>query len=132
MRRGLALFALLCALGPGVAELHAAPAPSSAARDATAAAIDAIADDIAELRLERAERALAALAADHPGMPDVLFEQARLAFYRGQYAEAVALADRAIASARGRDKRAFAAMRELMSNTLAVTRDCWVVLHGGS
>jgi tetratricopeptide (TPR) repeat protein len=124
MKRTLVYVAMLhafCALP--AARVLAGPDPASGLRaDSTAAALAAISEDIAELRLEQAERALAVLAADHPGMPDVVFEQARLSFYRGQYAEAVTLTDRAIASARGRDKRAFGAMRELMASTLAVTR----------
>jgi tetratricopeptide (TPR) repeat protein len=123
MRRALAALALLCAFSSAPAAVRAGPKPAASPRaDATATAIAQVADDIAELRLERAERSLAALSASHPDVADVLFEQARLAFYRGQYAEAVTLADRALGSAKGQGRRALTAMRELMSSTLAVTR----------
>jgi tetratricopeptide (TPR) repeat protein len=115
-------FALLLAVCAAARPALAGPKPSAQRAATQLAALERIADDIGELRLEDAERALAKLAAGHPEMPEVLFEQARLAFYRGQYAAAVTLADRALASVRGRERRSWQGMRELMADTLAVTR----------
>ena len=75
---------------------------------------------ISELRLSEAERALAKLDAK---LPEVEFELARLAFYRGQYSQAVQLADRALARVPAGTKRPMLAMRELMASTREVTRD---------
>jgi tetratricopeptide (TPR) repeat protein len=119
MTRGLcfALLVLLVAAQPG----HAAPAkPSEKTQLAAAALLAQASAEISELRLADAERTLAKL---EPKLPEVQFEQARLAFYRGHYGDAVALADKALARVSAGTKRPMQAMRDLMASTRDVTRD---------
>jgi len=115
---------LLLALGGmlGAAPALAGPTPSAGRMPLDTSAIERISDDISELRLEQAERQLATLVSTHPDVPELLFEQGRLAFYRGRYADAVTLADRALAAGRGKERRPWMGMRELMAATLEVTR----------
>ena len=100
---------------------HAAPSsPSKQTQLAAAAVLAEASGAISELRLSEAERALAKLDAK---LPEVEFELARLAFYRGQYSQAVQLADRALARVPAGTKRPMLAMRELMASTREVTRE---------
>ena len=100
---------------------HAVPAPPDALQAASkSSAIDSASDAIDELRLGEAEQLLAELDQD---ASDTLFERARLAFHRGAYADAVTLADRALASAKGRELKRYESSRALFASTLEVTKD---------
>jgi tetratricopeptide (TPR) repeat protein len=117
--RSAVLFALVLGLAP--AHGRAAPAkPTERTQLAAAALLAEASGAISELRLQDAERTLAKL---DPKLPEVEFERARLAFYRGHYHDAVALADRALARVPTGTRRPMQAMRELMASTLEVTRD---------
>jgi tetratricopeptide (TPR) repeat protein len=111
--------ALVCA----PARLHAAPEPASTSNEAVEALLAQAEDAIVELRLDEAEGTLAAIARTHPGLPALIFAQAELHFYRGEYTNAVTLADRALADAHGRKRGEWQSMRDLMADTASVTRD---------
>lgn len=98
----------------------AAPVPLDVAQDDAPATLDAVTDAISELRLNDAEALLAQL---DPNRPAALFEQARLCFHRGQYAEAVATADRALLTAKGHERTRMESGRALFASTLEVTKD---------
>jgi tetratricopeptide (TPR) repeat protein len=113
-------------------------APADHQKTQAADTLGKLSDAITELRLDEAERALAELSASHAEVPEVLFEQARLRFYQGQYGEAVRLADRALALANIHEQKPWRAMRGLMAQTEEVSRDFerhasadgrYVVLH---
>jgi Flp pilus assembly protein TadD len=115
---GSILLLSLCSLAP---HAGAAPqAPSKQTQLAAAALLAEASSAISELRLSDAERALAKL---DQKLPEVEFELARLAFYRGQYAQAVSLAERAMLRAPAGTRRPMQAMHELMASTREVTRD---------
>ena len=109
----------------GATPTLAAPVAQESAAQAARAAdmLGEASDDISELHLDEAQRLLDQVALTHPALPLLQFEQARLLFYRGQYAQAVALADRAIANVRGHEKKGWQAMRDLMAATENVARD---------
>jgi tetratricopeptide (TPR) repeat protein len=110
----------LCCWAP--AHTQAAPATPSLAKAHAAEALGQASDAISELRLDEAERLLAELSASHAEAPEVLFEQARFAFYVGQYARAVGLADRALQGASSHERKPWQAMRDLMAATEQVTQ----------
>jgi tetratricopeptide (TPR) repeat protein len=125
MKRAAALVTVIFALSIGAVAAAAPAAPAGSAAQAARAAdlLGQASDAISELHLDEAERLLAQVAATHPGLPLLQFEQSRLAFYRGSYRAAVDLADRAIANARGHDKKGWEQMRDLMAATERVTHD---------
>jgi tetratricopeptide (TPR) repeat protein len=115
----LALASALAATSAAIA----APEPADRPKTRAADALVKVSDAITELRLDEAERALAELSASRAEVPEVLFEQARLRFYQGQYGDAVRLADRALALANSHEQRPWQAMRGLMAKTEEVSRD---------
>jgi tetratricopeptide (TPR) repeat protein len=126
MKRGVARPVLVLCASVAVigwlAPLHAAPTPAQNSRADAADLLEQASDAISELRLDVAEQRLAELAQTHADEPIVLFERARLDFYRGDYARAVELADRALPGARGPQRKAWENMRRLMSATSEVTQ----------
>jgi hypothetical protein len=76
------LLALTCATFAPQHGRAAPEKPSERTQLAAAALLAEASGAISELRLQDAERALAKLDAK---LPEVQFEQARLAFYRGHY-----------------------------------------------
>ena len=111
---------LLVALSFASSTGSAAPATAPERNQIAAAAILAEASAaISELRLNDGERSLAKLDGN---IPEVQFEHARLHFYRGQYADAVALADKALPRVSAATRKAMQGMRDLMASTLEVTR----------
>lgn len=120
-RNAFRLIAVLCTLLCAPSESGAAPATAPERNAAAASALLAEASTaITELRLNDGERALSKLDGN---IPEVQFEHARLDFYRGQYADAVALADKALPRVSAATRKAMQGMRDLMASTLDVTRD---------
>ncbi len=113
---------LAAVLASGTPRAGAAPQPQGAHKAQATDLLEQASDAISELRLEQAQRLLAQLAVDHAGVPEVLFEQARLRFYQGDYAQAVALADRALPGATSHERKPWQSMRDLMAATLDVTQ----------
>lgn len=105
------------------AMLTASPNPASTRVSSVDAVLAQAADAISALRLDEAERTLTQLAKTQAGLPALLYVQANLMFYRGDYAKALALADRALANTRTRELREWQSMRALMAETERVTRD---------
>lgn len=79
-----------------------------------ATTVDAAAEAITTLRLEEAERVLASVKGREAEQPAVLFQLARLHYYRGDYASAVGAAERAMERATDRQRERFSQMLELM------------------
>ncbi|MFI5305865.1 MAG: peptidase MA family metallohydrolase [Polyangiales bacterium] len=100
----------------------AAPQPASRAASTARTPIERTADAISELRLDEAQHLLEQLALAQANAPEVLFEQGRLRFYLGDYAGAVALADRALPGANAQQRKGWQSMRDLMAATLDVTQ----------
>jgi Flp pilus assembly protein TadD len=119
MKRATATLALL-AFGASCLTLVARAAPEPASR--TPSALEHAAEAITELRLDEAQRLLAGAAHASAATPALLFEQARLSFYLGDYGGAVALADRALTNASASQRKAWQDMRDLMSATFDVTQ----------
>jgi tetratricopeptide (TPR) repeat protein len=138
MRRHLlALLALLAPFAPG-AHLRAAPEPPPALTRSPADRLDEVAEAITSLRLDRAEQLLAALPSGDAERPAALYQQARLLFHRGLYADAVAVGERAVQGESGRQRERYAELLELMRASQQVTADYtrlasddgrYVVLH---
>jgi hypothetical protein len=85
--------------------------------------IDKAIDQLVELKLAEAERTLAAIEPAQLNRADVLFARAQLAFYRGEYAEAVQLSIEANAGATQRERRAWEEVSKLMLASRDVTAD---------
>lgn len=78
---------------------------------------------IEALHLVEAQKILGVLDTAYPDTGPITFQRSLLAFYRGDYANAVALADRAIQSIEdNRAPKAWVTTRELMSATESLTR----------
>jgi tetratricopeptide (TPR) repeat protein len=78
---------------------------------------------IEALHLVEAQKILGVLDTTYPDTAAVTFQRSLLAFYRGDYQSAVALADRAIQSAEeSRAPKAWLATRDLMASTESLTR----------
>ena len=101
----------------------AAPNPSVTRSGSVSAVLEQAADAITALRLDEAEQTLAQLSKSEPGLPALVFVQANLLFYRGEYAKALVLADRALADNRTRESREWQGMRDLIAETEKVTHD---------
>jgi Peptidase MA superfamily/Tetratricopeptide repeat len=75
------------------------------------------------LRLDEAERVLAELDAQATGLPRVTWERGMLAFHRGDYASAEALAKQAIDAAGARAPTYWSELLTLITSTSLLTRD---------
>jgi len=83
--------------------------------------IDAAIDQLVALKLDEAERTLASIEPASSNRSDALFARAQLAFYRGDYAQAVELSQRADAGATQRQRRAWDDVSKLMLASRDVT-----------
>jgi tetratricopeptide (TPR) repeat protein len=102
------------------AAVRAVPVPADSVQSASiATSLESAVRAIDELRLADAEQILAELDQDKAS---TLFERARLAFHRGAYADAVALVDRALVDAKGRERTRYQNVRDLFASTHEVTR----------
>jgi tetratricopeptide (TPR) repeat protein len=135
-RAGFSALVLGCACF--ATEARAAPEPAQHAKAKAPELLGEASDAISELRLDEAEQMLATLASSHGEAPEVLFEEARLRFYQGQYESAVSLADRALVGAASHERKPWQTMRDLMAATEDVTHELereaspdgrYVVLH---
>ncbi|MBA2664586.1 MAG: tetratricopeptide repeat protein [Bradymonadaceae bacterium] len=72
-------------------------------------------------QMEEARDIIVELAQQRPGAAEVLYLQARYAFYRGDYAEALVKIEAAIAKAAGRPD--WVQLHEIIKSTLEVTRN---------
>jgi hypothetical protein len=106
----------VCALCVGLFARSAGAAPTSD--------VGRAAELIEALHLTEAEKLLAELDSARPDSAGVAFQRALLAFYRGQYAEAVKHADRALGAIDVKHApKAWLTTRALMASTEELTRD---------
>lgn len=132
MKRRLASGAVLLASFMFASSSIAEPQPSSSAASSAASTalrsdwLERVNDALESLKLEEAQAVLDALdAVDKTAQakPMVLFARAELAFYRGDYAKAVELANRANESASMRERRSIESMSALMLASRDVTAE---------
>lgn len=109
LRAVLTLLLLVAVLTGG-----AGAAPDTKGFGALAQTVQDAADAITELRLEDAERILGAVSTTHAEQPAVLFQLARLHYFRGEYADAVRVGERGMRKATERQSKSFGGMLELM------------------
>lgn len=115
--RALACALLLALHAAGAARADQAPAPT------TDQLIDRAIDELVALRIDDAERTLAAIEPAAAQRADALFTRAQLAFYRGEYRQAVELSIQANAGATQRERRAWEDVSKLMLASRDVTAD---------
>ena len=102
--------------------LWLAALPWPALAQDTNASLREVQRDLEALRIEQAQARLSKLEAKVAPTPELLFEQGQLAFYQGDYAQAVQLTDQAIANARSEEHRhRYKQARELLESTQKVT-----------
>lgn len=85
--------------------------------------IDRAIDQLVALQIDEAERTLAAIEPAAAHRADTLFARAQLAFYRGNYGQAVELSIQANAGATQRERRAWEDVSKLMLASRDVTAE---------
>lgn len=93
------------------------------ARAQDSSALRAVERDLSALRIEQAERQVAALRQRHGATPALLVQEGMVHFYRGDYRGALRLLDQALANEPDRRERArFEDVRGLLASTVRATK----------
>jgi tetratricopeptide (TPR) repeat protein len=120
MKRYAASILLCFALASRATPLRAEVATNKPTADQL---IDRAIDELVALKIDEAERTLASIDALAGTRSDALFARAQLAFYRGEYDEAVQLATKANAGATQRERKAWDEVSKLMLASRDVTAE---------